>query len=888
MKKKLNTNNNMNNTNNNNNYRDRINNRYSTGLFGDFYRDESLVFGNLNSFGSRHMIDPFRHFESFKSVSPLIQVNKNLTNEVLEVFEILSSICLNSVIINENEEINNLNYTSALAQNIINIIFGEIDKATQNYLEYRGISKRLVRQYNLFIEEGNNNEILRKKEKDKKVNEMIELIRQERIDEINRGELDYDQDESDFGGDSFDSEERERAFIERGIDREAIERQVSDLERKKNEKEPKGKNQEKKFYFTQSDIENIYENAISLSHSKKEKKIYVTPEEIFNIISAQWTVIYDPKFLNRLLQILYKISIQNIKILLDCINSADIIYSLIKLIKYCSTPEKLLAAKILNNLCIKIDQENLNEILELYFNDYGKQYNNFIELLIDNALLIRKISWNDSTFNSTGNYIISNYLINIIRDLVYNNKYNKEVNDLINNINLNECKTKEDYIKKEIILGIVGADFFGQANGSRVQVPNPLFNYNSLFDFNKKSYDKKPILGTIIGFSTTMNEFFGVTESNSKKLDELLNNLSGGIFGGYGARNVQEKSIKALEQMNITPNNNIENKVGVLLDNSLVNNDIFNIQELVPKVFNQCKAMPILNSINFDKFEIKPETIDYYVDYLENNACEENNLNDLNQINKNNNNIVNLCTNIIRFLYAFFEFYSNNNNNNNNKAEIAITPKLIKFISKDSIKPIYHGNHFMNLEYNEEKLYRVANYCNENKESLEEIPVASIKFISNTNYLLRLYNNFNKNISLSNNIINIENKNNFSFVMDNGYHNFYIYTNKDTLLNNIKGHNQKNFILFVSSDENNNLDDVFNTIRNCKKSYKPPNFVVLSDQVNKSLKKDDIICYVQIFKDELNEIMDIFKELENKPQNGEYNNEILKMLFKTEKNKNEK
>ena len=28
----------------------------------------------------------------------------------------------------------------------------------------------------------------------------------------------------------------------------------------------------------------------------------------------------------------------------------------------------------------------------------------------------------------------------------------------------------------------------------------------------------------------------------------------------------------------------------------------------------------------------------------------------------------------------------------------------------------------MNLEFNEEKLYRVANYCNENKESLEEIP----------------------------------------------------------------------------------------------------------------------------------------------------------------------
>ena len=70
--------------------------------------------------------------------------------------------------------------------------------------------------------------------------------------------------------------------------------------------------------------------------------------------------------------------------------------------------------KILCNLCIKAKEENLNEILELYLNDYGKQYNNFIELLIDNALLIRKISWNSGSFNSTGNYIISNYLIDII------------------------------------------------------------------------------------------------------------------------------------------------------------------------------------------------------------------------------------------------------------------------------------------------------------------------------------------------------------------------------------------------------------------------------------------------------------------------------------------
>ena len=63
--------------------------------------------------------------------------------------------------------------------------------------------------------------------------------------------------------------------------------------------------------------------------------------------------------------------------------------------------------------------------------------------------------------------------------------------------------------------------------------------------------------------------------------------------------------------------------------------------------------------------------------------------------------------------------------------------------------------------------------------------------------------------------------------------------------------------------------------------------MVISDQVNKSLKKEDNISYVQIFEDELNEIIDIMKELENKSQK-EYNNEILKMLYKNDKYKNEK
>jgi len=80
-----------------------------------------------------------------------------------------------------------------------------------------------------------------------------------------------------------------------------------------------------------------------------------------------------------------------------------------------------------------------------------------------------------------------------------------------------------------VIFSVLGSDFFGQAIDSRVLVPNPLSNISSPFDFSKNSKDIKPITGTIIGFSTNMNELFGITESNSKQLDKQnINN--GGFF----------------------------------------------------------------------------------------------------------------------------------------------------------------------------------------------------------------------------------------------------------------------------------------------------------------------------------------------------------------------
>ena len=829
-----------------------------------------------------------KKMDTLRSTIPLFTYSKNLTNEILEVFEVLSSICIDSLITTK-ENIEDIGSTSALIQNIINIIFGEIDQASNNYIEYRGISKRIVNQYHLFIEEGNNKEIDKKKEKDKKVEEMIENIRQQRREEINEGFINFPEDE-----DASYIEEAEIDYVEGGIDRLEIERRVSDLERKKLERETNVKLPEKKYYFYQSDLENMYENSRNIISSIKDKKIYVTGEELLKIISAQWSTIYNPKFLNRLLQILYKISIQNNKILIDIITLPMYIYSLIKLIKYCSTPEKLLSAKILCNICVKSKTETLEEVLELYYDDYGKKYNNFLELLLDNTYQIRKKCWNNSEYNSSGNYVLSNYLIKIIRELIYNNIYTSEFNNLFNNIDLSNCKTKDDYIKKEVIFSVIGSDFFGQANGSRVIVPNPLSNLSSPFDFTIKNDEIKPISGTIIGFSKNMNELFGITESNSKNLDEM--DMNRGLFAGdmnYMNENMQTKNdVKG--EINITPNNNSDNKVGILLDNNLLNKSNFNIQDLFPRSFSQYNVMPSISLINYENFTIEQKTIDYLIDFLEKNIpslrdINNENNNDNDEFNKNNNNIINLCTNIIRFLFSFFEYQLNKKNKN---IEIKISPKLVKFFMGNAVKPIFYGNYFMNLEFNEEKLYRIFNYCNENKESLEEIPKISLNFISNTNYLFRIYNGIDKNVSLSNSIINIENKNIYGQILDTGYYDFYTYSTKDILLNDIKSASKRNFILIVGTNVNTNIQEIFDTIKNSKKNYNISNYIVISNQTfKKEMKKEDNICYIQILEDELNEIMDIITELNNKTNHGEYTNEVLKMVFSSNKksnNKNEK
>ena len=90
---------------------------------------------------------------------------------------------------------------------------------------------------------------------------------EQRREEINEGFVDLPEDDYSF------IDEAENDYIEGDIDRLEIERKVSDLERKKLEKEGNIKTVEKKYYFYESDMENTYESAMALIANKREKKI---------------------------------------------------------------------------------------------------------------------------------------------------------------------------------------------------------------------------------------------------------------------------------------------------------------------------------------------------------------------------------------------------------------------------------------------------------------------------------------------------------------------------------------------------------------------------------------------------------------------------------------
>jgi hypothetical protein len=99
---------------------------------------------------------------------------------------------------------------------------------------------------------------------------------------------------------------------------------------------------------------------------------------------------------------------------------------------------------------------------------------------------------------SSGCYLITSELVVLLRKLWYTKHWNVTITSLFEKI-IDEI----DYLRKEIILLIFGADYLGQASGANIKVKTDI-NFN----FIKKDFVEHYNYGTIIGFLLNMNELW--------------------------------------------------------------------------------------------------------------------------------------------------------------------------------------------------------------------------------------------------------------------------------------------------------------------------------------------------------------------------------------------
>ena len=295
---------------------------------------------------------------------------------------------------------------------------------------------------------------------------------------INDDCIDYEEDFEE----QTDQYENENINNENRIFEEENELNNNYLNNSNKNKNKNDKNEELPYYFYNSDVINQYDE-LSLADIKTNnilkflgKKNNISDVELISMINSQWNVIYNPKFLNRLLQILYKISIQEqIPTIKKLLLNSEYILNIIQLMKFSSTENKFLLSKILTNFSKNSNTNILNDVCEIYNNLYKTKHKNYIELIINIIYEIRKISWCYNKINSNSNYIITNILLSLLQELINKKKFINEFENLFQSL-----KITNDSLLTEIVLGIFGGDFQGQSNGCLVRIPSEVSSENSL------------------------------------------------------------------------------------------------------------------------------------------------------------------------------------------------------------------------------------------------------------------------------------------------------------------------------------------------------------------------------------------------------------------------
>ena len=615
---------------------------------------------------------------------------------------------------------------------ILDVIFGEIHKALQSYLKYRGISHNLWKQYEKYEEEKND-------EKKKKPAANVPVV-SPRI-EASVIALDDDQNVEDVDEDRSHIEEEEKSV--------EVVTEPKDKEKKDNNLE----NAETPYSYDSSDLMNMYDvyRDSMLNGVKFGKKIFCNGTSISKLVFNQNLEIYDPEFLNRLLIILYKCSCNmNEKILFNLVNPFHF-SNLIKLLRICSTENKILIAKILANVCPQIPEEILIESVDLFtqisdYDPFMTKFSNkikklphnerviFVELILSIIEDIKEKVWTKN-IESTGSYLVLNELTTLLQRLWSNEGWNAILNNILDESLRDD--PKQNIIRKEIILSVLGGEFIGQSIGMAVTIRIDNTKQGVNFEFIKKDYNEHINTGTIIGFSSNVDEFF--IKKNKEK---------------------DPKKIKT-PIMYLTPHNNLENNVGIILNDSLFK-DEFNLNDITPRTLLQHQIKVVQKDINFDHFNIKHENLKILIQFLLSNK------------ESTDSEIINLKSNIIRFLEKYFSkkvgFDSLFSLDENLINEILM--QLIR-LAESQIKC---GSNFLSLDLLEEKRYRLLNLATENKFSLAEIPKGSICFKKPNTLILRISSDSLVNICYQ--ILAVCNKSNLQFF--NEYYQFQCETDNDT------------------------------------------------------------------------------------------------------------
>ncbi len=766
-----------------------------------------ILWGSYNSSMKSAWGKPLRGTMELPIGKEIKAANFEFTKDILELFEILSNICLEKATMSQLEkqkqaDKNNLigltntnlnkapinikfpnlertissfddNSSESLITQILDVIFGEASNAINSYLKYRGISFKLWQQY----EEYEEDKLDEKKKKKKGRNSENNIYSRFREYGRGRGRVrgrgslrmhtdsinEIDDDHSIRYDDNEDYESEESVDEENIYENDPNEPTEAIIINNKDESENIKKDEhdnnceDKPYFYEAIDKINLYDELRYEEGGKgfiaSNFKINISVNDLLSLVYNQNEVIYDAEFLNRILTVLYKCSTQyqNEKILFNIANPLSFSI-LFKLIRLCSTPEKLLITKIIINICPHIPEEILIEGIDLFLKDSENDRfihnfsikrrkfanfdkNIFIEFIIDLISDFRIKCWNKDN-DSTGSYIITSQLINLLRILWQNENWKILINNLLNDLidfeglnftdenmqNEEKGMLIERILRKEIIIGIFGGEYVGLATGVEIKVKNE-FSQNSIdLDFIKKDFSDHYNKGTILGFSPSMEEIW------MKKPNK---------------ENKNQKKNKKFNPVHLTPNNSVDTQICVLLNESILK-DEFNLVDIQPKIFSQHEILISEQKINFDNLDIKVKDFEKILSFIINSY--DNNKQDLCPL-------INLRTNYLIFLDKILK--TSKGIKLLSEIDHCICADFFSKMSEISNKKIVFGNNVSNLELLEEKRFRIINYCLENKASLNELEIITAAFRKPNHLILRINKECLINITYQ--VINVTN-----------------------------------------------------------------------------------------------------------------------------------